>query len=101
MKTAKENYSLAIRNGYNAIQQSETQYATAQAALKQAEADYYKAEVNYQAGNITKLTLEQAQMAVDNAKNDVQQKIYDHDMAIFSFQHPDLLSSSAGGGQEG
>lgn len=101
LKTEKENYALAIRNAYNDIQQKETQYATAQAALKQAEADYYTAEVNYQAGNITKLTLEQAQMGVASAKNDVQQKIYDHDLAIFSFQHPDLLGSSGGGGQQG
>lgn len=51
LKTEKENYALAIRNAYNDIQQKETQYATAQAALKQAEADYYTAEVNYQAGD--------------------------------------------------
>ncbi len=96
LKTSKDNFALAIRNGYNAILQKETEYATAQAALKQAEADYHKAEVNYQAGNITALTLEQAQMGVDNAKNEIQQVVYDHDLAIFNFQNPDLLSGGAG-----
>ena len=97
LKTAKDDYALAIRNGYNAILQNETKYATAQAALQQAEADYHKAEVNYQAGNITKLTLEQAQMGVDNAKSELQQLVYDHDLAVFNFQNPDLLSSGTSG----
>ena len=96
LKTSKDNFALAVRNGYNAILQKETEYATAQAALKQAEADYHKAEVNYQAGNITALTLEQAQMGVDKAKNEIQQVVYDHDLAIFNFQNPDLLSGGAG-----
>ena len=96
LKTSKDDFALAIRNGYNAILQNETEYATAQAALKQAEADYHKAEVNYQAGNITALTLEQAQMGVDKAKNEIQQVVYDHDLAIFNFQNPDLLSGGAG-----
>lgn len=96
LKTSKDDFALAIRNGYNAILQKETEYATAQAALKQAEADYHKAEVNYQAGNITALTLEQAQMGVDKAKNEIQQVVYDHDLAIFNFQNPDLLSGGAG-----
>ena len=96
LKTSKDDFALAIRNGYNAILQKETEYATAQAALKQAEADYHKAEVNYQAGNITALTLEQAQMGVDKAKNEIQQVVYDRDLAIFNFQNPDLLSGGAG-----
>lgn len=96
LKTSKDDFALAIRNGYNAILQKETEYATAQAALKQAEADYHKAEVNYQAGNITALTLEQAQMGVDKAKNEIQQVVYDHDLAIFNFQNPDLLSGGTG-----
>ena len=96
LKTSKDDFALAIRNGYNAILQKETEYATAQAALKQAEADYHKAEVNYQAGNITALTLEQAQMGVDKAKNEIQQVVYDHDLAIFNFQTPDLLSGGTG-----
>ena len=96
LKTSKDDFALAIRNGYNAILQKETEYATAQAALKQAEADYHKAEVNYQAGNITVLTLQQAQMGVDKAKNEIQQVVYDHDLAIFNFQNPDLLSGGAG-----
>lgn len=98
LKTSKDDFALAIRNGYNAILQKETEYATAQAALKQAEADYHKAEVNYQAGNITALTLEQAQMGVDKAKNEIQQVVYDHDLAIFNFQNPDLLSGAGASG---
>lgn len=100
LKTSKDDYALAIRNGYNTILQKETEYATAQAALKQAEADYHKAEVNYQAGNVTALTLEQAQMGVDSAKNDIQQVVYDHDLAIFNFQNPDLLSGGATGASD-
>lgn len=98
LKTAKEDMTLAIRNGYTTIQQIETQYATAQAALRQAEADYHKAEVNYEAGNITKLALEQAQLGIASAKNDIQKIIYDHDMAIFSFANPDLPSAGGGSG---
>lgn len=101
LKSAKEDFALAIRNGYNTILQKETEYATAQAALKQAEADYHKAEVNYQAGNITALTLEQAQMGVESAKNDIQQVVYDHDLAVFNFHNPDLLSSGGAAGASG
>ena len=35
-------------------------------------------------------------MGVDKAKNEIQQVVYDHDLAIFNFQNPDLLSGGAG-----
>lgn len=96
LKTAKDELALAIRNGYSAIQQNEMQHSTAQTALQQAEADYHKAEVNYKAGNITPLVLEQAQLGVDSAKSELRQLELQHDLAIFNFQNPDLLSSSSG-----
>lgn len=96
LKTSKEEMALAIRNGYSAIQQNEMKYSTAQTALQQAEADYHKAEVNYQAGNITALVLEQAQLGVESAKSDIRQLELEHDLAIFNFQNPDLLSSGSG-----
>lgn len=92
LKTAKENKAALIRNTYSQIQQLETQYASAQSDLAKAQADYRAVQVNYQAGNVTKITVEQAEMAVISAENALHQLEHNHDMLIFMFENPTLLS---------
>lgn len=95
LKTAKEDKALAIRNAYLQIQQLETAYASAQADLTKAQADYRAVQVNYQAGNVTKTAVEQAQMGVLKAEIALRQNAYNHDMLVFTFENPSLLSSSS------
>lgn len=92
LKTAKENLETQIRNAYLEIQQLETKYASAQADLKKAQADYRVVQVNLQAGNVTKTTVQQAEMGVIKAENDLKQLVYQHDMKVFQFKNPSMLT---------
>ena len=95
LKTAKEDKATAIRNAYLQIQQMETQIASAQSALTKAQADYRAAQINLQAGNVTKTTVEQAEMGVTSAQNSLNQLVYNYDMLVFTFENPSLLSNSS------
>lgn len=95
LKTAKEEKEVAIRNAYLQLEQLETKYSTDQSALTKAQADLRAAEVNYQAGNTTKITVEQAKLGVLQAENTLKQDVLNHDMLIFTFENPSLLG---GGG---
>ncbi len=93
LKTAKDQKKLAIKNAYNNLQQIETQYETAQNARKQAESALHVAQVNYKVGYATKIAVEQAELAVIQAKNAVRQLEYAHDMQIYQFENTELLGS--------
>lgn len=94
LKTAKENLEKEIRNAYLDIQQLETKYASAQADLKKAQADYRAVQVNLQAGNVTKTTVQQAKMGVTAAENALKQLAYQHDMKVFQFKNPSMLTAA-------
>ena len=98
LKTAKDNKELAIKNAYQSIVQLESQHDSAVAALEQAEAAKRVAEINYQVGNSTAITVEQANLAVEQAKNAILQLEYAHDMQIYQFENTELLSGSGTGG---
>lgn len=95
LKTAKEDKATAIRNAYLQIQQMETQIASAQSALTKAQADYRASQINLQAGNVTKTTVEQAEMGVVSAQNSLNQLVYNYDMLVYQFEHPSLLGNTA------
>ena len=95
LKNARSDMELAIKNTYLQIQQLETAYQTAVTDLEKAQADYRAVQVNYQAGNVTKLTVEQARMGILQKELALKSLAYNHDMLIFSFEHPSLLGSSA------
>lgn len=92
LKTAKLEKESAIQNAYLTIKQMETMRASAEADLKKAQASYRTVEINYQAGNVTKTTLEQAKMGVISAENALKTNAYNHDMLVFTFENPTLLS---------
>lgn len=93
LKTAKEEKETAIRNAYLQLQQLETSYASAQADLTKAQADYRVAQANLAAGNITKTTVEQAEMGVISAQNALNQIVYNYNALVYTFENPSLLSS--------
>lgn len=95
LKTAKTNMELAIRNAYLQIGQLETAYASAQADLSKAKADYRAAQINLQAGNVTATTVEQAKLGVLQAENALKELAYNHEMLIYTFEHPSLLTASS------
>lgn len=91
LKTAKQQKEDKIQNAYLQIKQLETMRASAEADLKKAETTYRMVEVNYQAGNVTKTAVEQAEMGVINAQNALKTNAYNHDMLVFTFENPSLL----------
>ncbi len=95
LKVAKTNMELAIRNAYLQIGQLETAYASAQADLTKAQADYRAVQINYQAGNVTKTTVEQAEMGLLKAENALKELAYNHDMLIFTFENPYMLVAAS------
>ncbi len=92
LKAAKSKKEAAIRNAYLQIQQIETAYASAQVDLEKAQADLRATELYYQVGNVTKLTLQQTELAVISAENALKQSAYNHDLVVYSFENPSLLS---------
>lgn len=96
LKTAKDSKELAIQNAYNSILSLESQYDSAITTLEQAKAAQRAAEVNYQAGNTTAITVDQAALAVEQAQNAVTQLEYANDMQIYQFENTELLSSGSG-----
>ena len=91
LKTAKQQKEDKIQNAYLTIKQLETQRQNAEADLKKAETTYRMVEVNYQAGNVTKTALEQAEMGVISAQKALKTNAYNHDMLVFTFENPSLL----------
>ena len=94
LKTAKENKELLIRNAYLQLDQMETMYASAQSALTKAQAGYRVTQVNYQAGNVTKTVVEQAEMGVISAQNALNEIVYNYDMLVYTFENPSLLADT-------
>ncbi|WP_458407050.1 TolC family protein [Anaerotignum sp.] len=94
LKTAKQEKEAAIQNAYLQIKQLETMRDSAEADLKKAETTYHMVEVNYQAGNVTKTAVEQAEMGVISAQNALKTNAYNHDMLVFTFENPTLLGSA-------
>ena len=94
LKTAKLNKETLIRNTYLQIQQLESQYASAQADVAKAAADYRVAQINYQAGNVTKTTVELAELGLLQAENALKQLVYSHDLLVFTFENPTLLADT-------
>ncbi len=93
LKQAKQQKEDSIRNAYLSIKQLETMRDSAEADLKKAETTLKVVEANYKAGNVTKTTLEQAEMGVISAQNALKTNAYNHDMLVFTFENPTLLSS--------
>jgi outer membrane protein TolC len=77
----------------------ETMYASAQADLNKAQANYRVAQVNLQAGNVTKTTVEQAEMGVISAQNALNEIVHNYNMLVYTFENPTLLSNAAGAAQ--
>lgn len=97
LKSAKEQKELAIRNAYTQLKQSEVTYAATQTELAQAQADYNTAKVNYEAGNITKLALDQAALGVTDKEITLRNLEYAHDMQVFTFKNTSLLGGGSAG----
>ena len=95
LKTAKEQKELLLRNAYLQLGQMESMYASAQADLKKAQADYRVAQVNLQAGNVTKTVVEQAEMGVISAQNALNEIVYNYDMLVYTFENPSLLADTS------
>lgn len=95
-----KNLKTAISNAYNSIDQLESNRTALEAALADAKTTYATAQTNYQVGNITKLQLEQAELAVKSAENDLLSNASSHDLLVFQFEHPYMLSNSNSSSQQ-
>ncbi len=91
LKTAKTSKEESIRSAYVTLQQIEVNYNSALTDLAQAEKDYALAEVNYTIGNITKLALEQSELAVVQAENTVQSYIRSYAVQTYMLENTTVL----------
>lgn len=94
LKAAKQEKEMLIRNAALDIKDAETTYMSAQSDLSKAQANYRVAQVNFQAGNVTKMTVDQAYLGVLQAELALQADVYNHDMMVFMFENPSLLSNT-------
>lgn len=92
----QKNLRTSIVSGYNSITQLESTRESLEAALADAQTAYETAKVKYELGNITELEYKQAELAVKSAENDILSNTSSHDILVFQFEHPYMLSSSSG-----
>lgn len=93
LNTAKADKEVAIQNAYLKIKALETDYSTAQSNLAKAEADLRVAKLSYQTGAVTKMAVAGAEMGVVSAQNALKSVVYEHNMLIYQFENPSILSS--------
>ena len=93
LKTAKENKESAIRTAFSAIQQADIDYANALKDLESAKEDLRVVELNYRAGNITKLTLDSAALQVAAREQALEQLAYTYELQVFMFENTSLLNN--------
>lgn len=96
-KKAKEDKDIAIRNAYIQLQQSEANYNQLKADLEQTKATLKTAEVSYKIGNTTKLTLDQAQLAVTKDELALKSFARSYDMQVFAFKNTSLIAGGSAG----
>lgn len=93
-KNAKEDKEKSIREAYIQLQQLESVRKNLQTDLEKAKSDLEKAEVNFKVGNITKLTLDQAALALDSIENSFLENTLNHDLLMFTFDNTCVLGSA-------
>lgn len=93
-KNAKEDKEKSIREAYIQLQQLESARKNLQTDLEKAKSDLEKAEVNFKVGNITKLTLDQATLALDSIENSFLENTLNHDLLMFTFDNTCVLGSA-------
>lgn len=94
-KNAKEDKEKSIREAYIQLQQLESVRKNLQTDLEKAKSDLEKAEVNFKVGNITKLTLDQAALALDSIENSFLENTLNHDLLMFTFDNTCVLGSAS------
>ena len=92
-KNAKEDKEKSIRDAYIQLQQLESVRKNLQTDLEKAKSDLEKAEVNFKVGNITKLTLDQATLALESIENSFLENTLNHDLLMFTFDNTCVLGS--------
>lgn len=96
LKTEKENKEMAIKNAYDAILKLEDSYISAENTLETANSKLVLAELNFELGKSTELDRKQAELALEQAEDNLQQIVYAHDIQIYQFENTELLSTSGG-----
>ena len=88
LMSAKESYrqdtdsvELDVRNCYNTMREAEKRITTTQVAVAKAEEDYHIAQVRYEAGVGTNTDVLDAQVALNRARNNFNNALYDYNLA--------------------
>jgi len=92
-KSAKEGFGEGMRQLYALVLSEESANETLNIELDLAKKDLKAAEVKYNLGLITKLELENAKLAVTSKEMEIQTNTFDHDLNVYIFKNPSMLSS--------
>ena len=76
-----DNVELDVRNCYNTMREAEKRITTTQVAVAKAEEDYHIAQVRYEAGVGTNTDVLDAQVALNRARNNFNNALYDYNLA--------------------
>lgn len=91
---AVDNMKVSIAATYNDVMKYELERESLEAALVDAQTTYNTALTNYNLGNVTELTLKQAELGLKSAENDLLTNTYNHDMKVFEFENPSVIQSA-------
>ena len=92
---AKTSIRTSVIDTYNNLKVLEQSIELSEKAYQEALMDYKTAEINYNLGNITKLTLDKAALAVDNAEMQHDLNLRNYSLLKYRFEHPSLLDQAS------
>lgn len=90
-KNTKSERSILITEAYSNLQLLEQSYEKAILDLDIAKDNLRVTQLNYDAGNITNITVEQANLSVLQGELAIEQILYNYDMQLFLFKNSTLL----------
>lgn len=85
---AKESLKQSVRSLYSSINSLEEQIGSAETALDVAEKALKITQVKYDIGMATKLELQTARLAVEQARQTLNTYIYSHELAKIAYEKP-------------
>ena len=91
LKTLKQDKSNNIRQCYDQLQVLEQTYNSVLLTLNAAKTNLHAATIQFEAGNITALELEQAALGITKIEQQLEKLIHTYDLQLFMFKNTSLI----------
>lgn len=88
----EKDLAVSIKNLYRTIKSLELEVQDCAAEVEKAQTDYDNAVLNHELGYLTDVQLLSAEFALESAKLSYKQKIFEHENAVWTIEHPSTIA---------